>query len=148
MGSLASCKSKQSAYKEAYGDAKEKEVVTAVVNEGEDEYAIPSVSKSKTYEETSRQERITPVTEEDAMRMKLFSVVIGSFVNKTNAASLKELMEKEGYRPLLGENERGMLRVILTSHESYQEAAQSREAIRSKYYPKYQDAWILELQYE
>ena len=47
--------------------------------------------------------------------MKRFSVVIGSFKNKTNAYALKERMQNDGYNAVLGENEQGMLRVIVAS---------------------------------
>lgn len=139
-----SCKSKQSAYKTAYEQAKAKEMETAPVEEEE----IAPVTKSKTpTSSTPRQEVINPVAGEDGAGIKLYSVVIGSFQNKTNAYSLKERMQNDGYMPILGENPQGMLRVILTSHESRQEAERSRDAIRQKYYPNFQDAWLLERQY-
>ncbi|MDR1747393.1 MAG: SPOR domain-containing protein [Tannerella sp.] len=142
--SMVSCKSKKSAYKAAYEQAKEKDVEVYTAEDDDDDVA--PVSKSKTMAAT-RQERITPIAGEDASGIKLYSVVVGSFKNKTNAYSLKERMQREGYMPILGENEKGMLRVILTSHENRYEAEQSRNSIRSKYYPNFQDAWILERQY-
>lgn len=138
-----SCKSKQSAYKTAYEQAKAKEMETSPVVEED----IEPVTKSKTpTSSTPRPEKINPVAGEDG-GIKLYSVVIGSFQNRTNAYSLKERMQNEGYMPILGENEQGMLRVILTSHENRQDAEQSRDAIRQKYYPNFQDAWLLERQY-
>ncbi len=56
-------------------------------------------------------------------------------------------MQNEGYTPVLGENEQGMLRVIVTSFETKAEAEKSRDAIRSKYRPNFQDAWVLERTY-
>ena len=137
----ASCKSKQSAYKAAYEQAKEREI-----SSDEPEEEIAPVSKSKTAGET-RQEKITPVEGEDGDAIKLFSVVIGSFKNLTNANSLKERMQNEGYTPVLGENEYGMMRVIVTSFETKAEAERSRDAIRAKYAPNFQDAWVLERTY-
>ena len=137
-----SCKSKQSAYKAAYEQAKEREISS---DEPTDEEIAP-VTKSKDSGET-RQEKITPVEGEDADAIKLYSVVIGSFKNRTNAFSLKERMQNEGYTPVLGENEQGMLRVIVTSFETKAEAEKSRDAIRSKYRPNFQDAWVLERTY-
>jgi cell division protein FtsN len=139
-----SCKTKQSAYKAAYEQAKERQVEeTPVVQEEE----ITPVSKSKTVTTVTRQERITPVAGEDASGIKLYSVVIGSFRNKTNAYSLKERMQKDGYMPVLGENEQGMLRVILTSHETRQEADASKQEVTRRYHPDFQDAWVLERRY-
>ena len=137
-----SCKSKQSAYKAAYEQAKEREISS---DEPTDEEIAP-VTKSKDSGET-RQEKITPVDGEDADAIKLYSVVVGSFKNRTNAFSLKERMQNEGYTPVLGENEQGMLRVIVTSFETKAEAEKSRDAIRSKYRPNFQDARVLERTY-
>lgn len=137
-----SCKSKQSAYKAAYEQAKEREMT----NSEPVEEQITPVTKAKTSTAT-RQEKITPISGENPEGIKLYSVVIGSFKNKTNAYSLKERMQNEGYMPVLGENEQGMLRVILTSHETRKEAEKSRDAIRAKFFPNFQDAWLLERTY-
>ena len=137
-----SCKSKQSAYKAAYEQAKEREISSDEPTAEE----IAPVTKSKDSGEP-RQEKITPVEGEDADAIKLYSVVVGSFKNRTNAFSLKERMQNEGYTPVLGENEQGMLRVIVTSFETKAEAEKSRDAIRSKYRPNFQDAWVLERTY-
>lgn len=137
-----SCKSKQSAYKAAYEQAKEREMT----NSEPVEEQITPVTKAKTSTAT-RQEKITPISGENPEGIKLYSVVIGSFKNKTNAYSLKERMQNEGYMPVLGENEQGMLRVILTSHETRKEAEKSCDAIRAKFFPNFQDAWLLERTY-
>ena len=137
-----SCKSKQSAYKAAYEQAKEREMT----NSEPVEEQITPVTKATTSTAT-RQEKITPISGENPEGIKLYSVVIGSFKNKTNAYSLKERMQNEGYMPVLGENEQGMLRVILTSHETRKEAEKSRDAIRAKFFPNFQDAWLLERTY-
>ena len=97
-----SCKSKQSAYKAAYEQAKEREMT----NSEPVEEQITPVTKAKTSTAT-RQEKITPISGENPEGIKLYSVVIGSFKNKTNAYSLKERMQNEGYMPVLGENEQG-----------------------------------------
>lgn len=142
MMCCVSCKSKQSAYKAAYEQAKEREMTKSEPVEEQ----ITPVTKAKTATAT-RQEKITPIAGENPEGIKLYSVVIGSFKNKTNAYSLKERMQNEGYMPVLGENEQGMLRVILTSHETRKEAEKSRDAIRAKFFPNFQDAWLLERTY-
>ena len=131
---LGSCKPKQSAYKAAYEQAKEKESTTPV-------------SKPRTSNVSTRAERINAAQGEDASRLKRYSVVIGSFKNKTNAYALKERMQNDGYNAVLGENEQGMLRVIVASFNDKADAADSRDAIKAKYAPNFQDAWILERQY-
>ena len=137
---LGSCKPKQSAYKAAYEQAKEKES-TAPVEE------VTPVSKPRTSNVSTRAERINAAQGEDASRLKRYSVVIGSFKNKTNAYALKERMQNDGYNAVLGENEQGMLRVIVASFNDKADAADSRDAIKAKYAPNFQDAWILERQY-
>ena len=134
-----SCKSKQSAYRSAYEQAKSREMA-------ESDNEITPVTKPASTSDT-RQERITPIEGENASGLKLYSVVIGSFSNRTNAYSLKERMQNDGYAPILAENEQAMLRVILTSHDNRADAERSRDAIRSKYAPSFQDAWILHRSY-
>ncbi|MCD8193330.1 MAG: SPOR domain-containing protein, partial [Tannerellaceae bacterium] len=126
---FGSCKPKQSAYKAAYEQAKEKEStapVEAIVEE--DEVEIAPVSKPRTSDAATRTEKINAAEGEDANRLKRFSVVIGSFKNKTNAYSLKDRMQNDGYNAVLGENEEGMLRVIVTSFDDKADAVDSREA--------------------
>ena len=111
---LGSCKPKQSAYKAAYEQAKEKEQTAPVevVEEEEVVEEVTPVSKPRTSNVSTRAERINAAQGEDASRLKRYSVVIGSFKNKTNAYALKERMQNDGYNAVLGENEQGMLRVI------------------------------------
>lgn len=149
---LGSCKPKQSAYKAAYEQAKEKESTAPieVIEEEEvvEEDDVTPISKPRTSSNVStRTEKINVAAGEDASRLKHFSVVIGSFKNKTNAYSLKERMQDEGYHAVLGENEQGMLRVIVSSFDNKSDAIYSREEIKSKYAPDFQDAWILERKY-
>ena len=149
---FTSCKPKQSAYKAAYEAAKEKEttapVQEEVVYEEESEPVAPvSKPRSEAVSATTRTENITAVAGEDANRLKRYSVVVGSFRNKTNAYSLKERMIEAGYDAVLGENEQGMLRVIVSSFDNKADAIESREAIKAKYAPNFQDAWLLEKAY-
>ena len=84
---FGSCKPKQSAYKAAYEQAKEKETTAPVevVEETEEVVEVSPVSKPRTSTATTRSERINAAQGEDASRLKRFSVVIGSFKNRTNA---------------------------------------------------------------
>ncbi|MCT9925384.1 SPOR domain-containing protein, partial [Enterococcus faecalis] len=58
----------------------------------------PIVSKPATNVQI-RQEKLSAYSGEDASRLDRFSVVVGSFRNATNARSLKERLESEGYPP-------------------------------------------------
>lgn len=148
---FGSCKPKQSAYKAAYEQAKEKESTTAPVEVVEQEEVVEEVvapvSKPRTSNVATRSERINAAQGEDASRLKRYSVVVGSFKNKTNAYALKERMQNDGYNAMLGENEQGMLRVIVASYDDKASAAASRDEIKEKYAPNFQDAWLLERAY-
>lgn len=142
---VTSCKPKQSAYKAAYEKAKEKEVAPQTNTEQAVQPDV-TVTKSAAPQVTVRKEKITPVLASDASGLRKFSVVIGSFVNKTNATSLKESMEKDGYRVILAQNEKQMYRVIVASFDSKDDAAAERDRIRAKYTPRFDDIWLLERQ--
>ena len=138
---LGSCKSKSSAYKTAYEQAKTTD------DWASDEDDTEVLTSEEISYESVKQERVTLASGEDVSGLKKYSVVIGSFKNRTNAFSLKERMVDEGYRPVVAENEAGMLRVIVSSFDSRADAARSRDAIKSKYAPNFQNAWLLERQY-
>ncbi|MDR2679464.1 MAG: SPOR domain-containing protein [Tannerella sp.] len=143
---LGSCKSKSSAYKTAYEQAKSSDNSTWENEEAEEDETEVLTSETVSYESV-KQEKVKIASGEDETGLKKYSVVIGSFKNRTNAYSLKERMIDEGYRPVVAENESGMLRVIVTSFDSKADAARSRDAIKSKYAPNFQDAWLLERRY-
>ena len=132
---LGSCKPKQST------------APVEVVEREEEVVEVAPVSKPRTSTATTRTEKINAAQGEDASRLKRYSVVVGSFKNKTNAYALKERMQNDGYNAVLGENEQGMLRVIVASFDNKADAADSRDAIKAKYAPNFQDAWLLERAY-
>jgi hypothetical protein len=98
----------------------------------------------------TRQERINPYEGESFQSfqsLKRYNVVIGSFRNRTNATALKERMQVDGYNAILAENELGMIRVIVSSSDNKTETVRFRSSFKSKFYPNFQDAWILERRY-
>jgi len=152
-----SCKPKQSAYKQVYEAAKEKEMQqtasqpTTVVK---DATPLPPVEVSV------RKEKVEPVYPTDAAGLKKFSVVIASLSVKLNAESLKTRMENEGHQVILAQNEEGMYRVIVASYDDKVQAAAKREELynnysaigntdylRRTYGVPFNDLWILERQY-
>ena len=136
--SLSACKSKQSAYQAAYEAAKAREMQEAK-NESQIEEIIPVAKPTTT--ENFQKEKVTAV---DGNGIFPYCVVIGSFVNKTNAESLKERMSKQGYSPILAQNEKGMYRVIVASYTDRSRAITAKEQIKGKYAPEFSDAWLLE----
>jgi cell division protein FtsN len=133
-----SCKPKESAYKAAYEAAKAREM-----QENNVEEVIPVEKPTANSAVSVQKEKVTAV---DGAGMKQFNVVIGSFLNKTNAVSLKERMEKQGFRSLLAQNEQGMYRVIIATFSDKSSAVTERNRVKEKYYPEFQDSWILDNQ--
>ncbi len=143
--SLSSCGSKKkSAYRKAYEQAKQREVATQATKPAVQYEAPVTTPERAAAPVTVRKERVTTYQGEDATRLKRFSVVVGSFQNPTNARNLKERMVKAGYNAVLATNEVGMLRVIVSSFDSREEAAASRDAIKARFAPDFKDAWLLE----
>jgi len=135
--SLNACKSKQSHYQQSYEAAKAQEAQQSI------EEMVP-IEKSKPTTESFQQERLVVVDNGD---LKRYSVVIGSFINKTNAESLKNRMGTHGYNAILAQNERNMYRVIVASFDDKSRAADERNSIKTKFAPEFSDAWLLEQLY-
>ncbi len=130
------CKSKESAYKAAYIKAQEKEAVEEVPVENE-VVANPAPQKERV-----SNERIV-IIDDDASKLKMFNVIVGSFSVKTNASSLKERLTKDGYTAFMARNNQMMYRVIIGSYDTRAEAEKLRDAVKLKYSPEFQDAWLL-----
>ena len=79
----------------------------------------------------------------DSIQLKRYSVVIGSFIYKTNALKLKSKMENEGYKIVLALNEQQMFRVIIATFDKVEDAIKECRRIRNKYTPQFYDIWIL-----
>ena len=138
---LNSCKSKESAYKAAYEAAKAREVQDTYVVETT---PVSKPSTSYTYDAVQK-EKVTVI---DGASMRQYSVVIGSFQNRTNAVSLKDRMINQGYNAFLAQNDRGMYRVIIATFNDRASAAAERDRFKNRY-PDNQDfqgAWILDRQ--
>ena len=144
VASLSSCGAKKSAYRKAYEQAKQREVATQATKPAVQYEAPVTTPERAAAPVTVRKERVTTYQGEDANRLKRFSVVVGSFQNPTNARNLKERMIKAGYNAVLATNEVGMLRVIVSSFDSREEAVASRDAIKARFAPDFKDAWLLE----
>ena len=137
--SFNACKSKESAYKSAYEAAKAKETTNNTVEE------VTPVSKP-TYNSSTDAVQKEKVTVVDGSGIQQFSVVIGSFLNKTNAVSLRDRMANQGFKSVLAQNEKGMYRVIVATFSDKVAAVAERDRVKDKYYPDFQDAWILDNQ--
>ena len=143
---FASCKSKESAYKQAYEKAKAQETAQVQVNapmqvtpvevapiEEEDYDSVPV-----------RQEQVAAVVVSGDL--KPYSVVCGAFSLQANAQALKEYLVGEGYAAGIVKNvQKNMFRVIIGSYDTKPEAAKAREAFKIKYPSRadFQGSWIL-----
>ena len=150
---FASCKSTESAYKKAYEQAKQQELV----EEQEVEYVAPvqpqrvepvvstpvKVQPSKK-ESGVREEKVTVVSGVDGL--KKYSVVAGSFGVKSNADGLKRFLDGEGYNATVAYNaDLNMYRVIVNSFDDRGSAEYARDSFKSKYPSRkdFQGAWLL-----
>ena len=147
---FASCKSKESAYKQAYEKAKAQENTQIQVNAPMQvtPVATPTpvvAAESDDYEATPvRQEQVSAVAVSG--ELKPYSVVCGSFTLQTNAQNLKDFLQGEGYASGIVKNvQKNMFRVIIGSYDTKAEAAKAREAFKVKYPSRadFQGSWIL-----
>lgn len=157
---FGSCKPKQSAYKQVYEAAKEREMEE---NANSESVSVSKPATTPTYTtstESVRKEKVTPVYESDASGLKAYSVVIAAMSVKANAESLKQRMENEGYKIILVQNEQGMYRVIIASYDSKEQAVARKNEIlgdftsasdiadlKSKFGIPFTDWWILQREY-
>jgi cell division protein FtsN len=71
-----------------------------------------------------------------------YYVIIGSFRVLENARNYQEQLKKEGFTPVLMENENGLYRVSVAAYNVEKDARSKIADIRSKY-KKYSDVWLL-----
>ncbi len=153
---FASCKSSESAYKKAYEQAKQQELAQPQVSEPVEVtpvvttpvptttvVATPTTETTPSTNESVREEKVTMVSGDG---LKAYSVVCGSFGVKTNADSLKEWLDKEGYNAIVVFSpERNMYRVVSQTFDDKASAAQARDALKARYPNRedFQGAWLL-----
>lgn len=143
------CKSKESAYKQAYEKAKAAESAQAAANETPAAEEIPVVTPVQTRPVTEtkvvdnvdnvsvREERVSVV---NGNGLRSFSVVVGSFSVIANAEGLQQRLKNAGYTAQVVKNEeRNMYRVVASTFDDKASAVQSRDQLRGDY----PDAWLL-----
>lgn len=142
---FTSCKSKESAYKQAYEAAKAQETAQVQVNAPVAVTPVATAPVAVDYDATPvRQEQVAAVSVSG--ELKAYSVVCGSFSLQANAQNLKDYLVGEGYKAGIVKNvEKNMFRVIIGSYDTKVEAAQARESFKVKYPSRvdFQGSWIL-----
>ena len=143
---FASCKSKESAYKQAYEKAKAQESAQVQVNAPVQVTPVATTPvTSDNYDQTPvRQEQVAAVSVTGTL--KAYSVVCGSFSLQANAQGLKDYLVGEGYAAGIVKNvDKNMFRVIIGSYDTKADAARARESFKHKYPSRadFQGSWIL-----
>ena len=154
---FTSCKSSESAYKQAYLKAKQQEELqqkqqeeaqqTQAAMEQENNVVVPMEEKPVTQAQVMDNADNIPVRQETVSvvagtGLKNFSVVVGSFSLKANAEGLQQNLKNQGYNAQVVVNNSvtpAMYRVIATTFDSKNEAAASRNALQEKF----PGAWLL-----
>ena len=140
---FTSCKTKESAYKQAYEKAKAQETTQVQVNAPMQVTPVETAPVEENYDAAPvRQEQVISVSGE----LKAYSVVCGSFSLQANARNLREYLVGEGYAAGIVKNvQKNMFRVIIGSYDTKAEAARAREAFKAKYPSRadFQGSWIL-----
>lgn len=151
---LTGCKSRESAYKQAWEQAQaqnpnrgEQEVVTD--NNAAVTPVTPVQPKQNVQQETVDNSDVREIqgtlTVINGNPLKTYSVVVGSFVTQANAESLKARLQSSGYDSrVVKTNETinghtGWFRVVASSYDDKSSAIQSRNALRQSY----PAAWLL-----
>lgn len=147
---FTSCKSSESAYKQAYLKAKQQEEVQQQAaiqqaQEVETNVVVPLEEKAANNTQVVDNTDNVKVTQErvsliNGSGLKNFSVVVGSFSLEANATGLQQQLKNAGYDAQIVKNEdRNMYRVIATTFDTKEEAAASRNDLQAKY----AGAWLL-----
>lgn len=143
---FTSCKSSQSAYKQAYEKAKAQETA-AQVNAPVDTAPVAQAPAAT----TSRQEVAdAPVRSEQVVSVsgdiKAYSVVCGSFSVKENAQGLCAQLQNSGYKAgIVKNNEKNMYRVYIGTYDTKAEALSHMAEFKAAYPTRedFQGSWIL-----
>lgn len=148
------CKSKESAYKQAYLKAKQQEEMQqqqqeqAVVQPVQEQTVVAPLEERPTTQTQVldnadnikvRQEQVAVV---NGNGLKNFSVVVGSFGLKANAEGLQRDLQSKGYEAQVVVNNNVspvMYRVVATTFDSKIEAEASRNALTENF----PGAWLL-----
>ncbi len=150
MFAFTACKSSESAYKKAYEQAKQQEVVVEEV-----EYVAPAPVVRVTpapkpqpkpvHDSSVREEKVTVVSP-GANNLRNYSVIAGSFGVKSNANNLKRVLDGEGYDAMVVYNaENNMYRVVVSTFDDKDSAQRARDSFKRRYPNRkdFQGAWLL-----
>ena len=138
---FTSCKSSESAYKQAYLKAKQQEEQRQQAPAQQENVVTPLQERAANNTQVVdnadniqvRQEAVS-VVNGDGLRS--FSVVVGSFSLRANAEGLQQTLKGDGYNAQVVVNNNvqpPMYRVVATTFDSKTDAAASRNSLQTKY---------------
>lgn len=151
---FTSCKSRESAYRQAWEQAmaqdktqqNEQQVTTEnVAVEKEDTPVYTTPTTPVTVDHSDVREINGNMSVVSGNPLKLYSVVVGSFVTQANAEGLKTRLQQEGFDARVIKTDEsikgvtGWYRVIASSYDDKTSAVQSRRTLAQKY----AGAWLL-----
>ncbi len=88
-----------------------------------------------------KEEKVKVIEDEENEVFKYY-VIIGSFKVLNNARNYKKDLSKEGFTPVILENENGLYRVSVAAYHDETDARTKVDAIRD-HYEQYNDTWLL-----
>ncbi|MBO4613281.1 MAG: SPOR domain-containing protein [Bacteroidaceae bacterium] len=149
---MTSCKSKESAYKKAYEKAQSTQVGQQYVTTPTQQTTPVQVTPVNPTQQTTtpvvtqdysgvgvRSENVTLVS---GTGLRAFSVVVNSFQLQSNAQSFQATLAAKGYAAQIVSalvDGKTFYRVVASTHDTKEQAAQSRAALLGTY----PDAWLL-----
>lgn len=152
---FTSCKSRESAYRQAWEQAmaqdktqQNEQQVTTDTNEEKETVETPvatTTTTTVTPDHSDVREINGNMSVVSGNPLKLYSVVVGSFVTQANAEGLKSRLQQEGYDSRVIKTDEtikgvtGWYRVIASSYDDKASAVQSRRSLSQKY----AGAWLL-----
>ena len=147
--SFTSCKSSKNAYKTAYDEARQAELVEVNGQEKESAEIAPVATSTNTartdVDTTYRTEKVV-LSSGNEGSLKAFSVVCGSYSRKEGAENIRQSLVDEGYNAIVVQNPTtGLYRVVCASCDTKEEAAVARDKFKAEH-PRnndYQKAWLL-----
>ena len=150
-----SCRPRQSAYRQVYEAARQREMQ----QHPEQPTVVRDAALLPPVEVSVRQERVDAIVPAEAANLRRFNVVVASLAVRLNAEALQTRLQADGHNVIIARNEQGMFRVIVGSFDDRAAAVAQREALhrrysalggpdflRATYGIPFNDLWILDRQ--
>ena len=125
-----SCRPRQSAYRQVYEAARQREMQQQA---GQPTTVVQDVAPLLPVEVSVRQERVDAIVPADAANLLRFNVVVASLAVRLNAEALQRRLQADGHHVIIARNEQGMFRVIVGSFNDRAAAVAQREALHRRY---------------